>query len=113
MKNAFTFKQLLLAALVAIFFVSVSACTEEQVLPASDLTPRDLQISNRSDGPVSPEVIKQKVSTRDQIPLVQILTCYYYGQTSQGYWEYHLTTQYNGPKIYTVTKIIGDVNEGF
>ncbi len=106
-------KQLIFVAYIAILYISASGCTEDQVTPASDFPSKDLNISFRSDGPVSSGIIKQKVSDRDNIPLVQILTCSYYGQTTQGYWEYHLTTQYDGPKIYTVTNIIGDVNDGF
>ncbi len=113
MKNVTKINQLVFAAITAILFVSVVACTEELVIPTTDLLSKDLKISFRTDGPVSNEVIKQKVSVRDNIPIVQILTCSYYGQTLQGYWEYHLTTQYNGPKIYTVTQIIGDVSDGF
>lgn len=113
MKNVMKIKQLIFVAFMSILFISVSGCTEDQVIPASDFLSKDLKISFRADGPVSNEGIKQKVSDRDNIPLVQILTCSYNGQTTQGYWEYHLTTLYNGPKIYTVTKIIGDTNDGF
>ncbi|MGB4846489.1 MAG: hypothetical protein WBP41_01150, partial [Saprospiraceae bacterium] len=82
------------------------------VVPNAEMASIDLKILNRTEGPVSSTLIKQKVSTRDNIPLSQILTCSYYGQTILGYWEYHLTTQYDGPKLYMVTKIIGDDCEG-
>ncbi|MEP7198149.1 MAG: hypothetical protein ABI851_16645 [Saprospiraceae bacterium] len=112
MKNVFNFNPSFFAILVAFLLLSVSACTEEQVIPSSELLSNDMEITIRTDGPVSTTLVKQKVAVRDNIPLSQILTCTYYGQTSQGYWEYHLTTQYNGPKIYIVTKIIGDDAEG-
>ncbi len=113
MKNVFNFSTFFYGILLAILVTSFNACTEELVVPNAEIASNDMQLKNRTDGPVSCTVIKQKVSDRDNIPLSQILTCSYYGQTTQGYWEYHLTTAYNGPKIYTVTSIIGDVNEGF
>jgi len=113
MKIVFKFSSLFCGFLLAILLISFNACSEDLAIPNAELTSDDLQITSRADGPVSNDIIKQKVSARDNIPLAQILTCSYYGQTTQGYWEYHLTTQYNGPKIYTVTKIIGDVNDGF
>ncbi len=112
MKNAFKFSQLLFVVLLVFLFLSVSSCYEEQVVPSSEVTSTDLEITIRTDGPISPALVKQKVATRDNIPLIQILTCSYFGQTTQGYWEYHITTLYNGPKIYIVTKIIGDDIEG-
>lgn len=112
MKNVFKFNLSFIALLAAILLLSTPACTEEQVIPSSELLRNDMVIIARSDGPVSSTLVKQKVATRDNIPLSQILTCTYYGQTTQGYWEYHLTTQYNGPKIYIVTKIVGDDAEG-
>ncbi|MEP7198143.1 MAG: hypothetical protein ABI851_16615 [Saprospiraceae bacterium] len=112
MKNTFNFSSLCFGTFLSIIFLSFFACSEDLVVPNGELISSDLQISSRTEGPVSTELIKQKVSVRDNIPLVQILTCTYYGQTAQGYWEYRLTTQYNGPKIYTVTKIIGDEVDG-
>ena len=94
-------------------FFYISACVEEQIQPSREIIVEGNKIGIRSDGPINIQIIKEKVSERDQIPIDQILTCYYFGQTSQGYWEYHLTTFYNGPKIYTVTQIIGDTTEGF
>ncbi|MEO8666744.1 MAG: hypothetical protein ABI462_14730 [Ignavibacteria bacterium] len=113
MKNTFKTNQFLFAAALAVIVLSLSACYEELVLPSTERTSSDLPIITRSDGgSVNPALVKQKVATRDNIPLSQILTCSNFGQTTQGYWEYHLTTQYNGPKIYVVTKIIGEDVEG-
>lgn len=112
MKNAFKLNLFLLYGFAAILFLSISACHEEQAIPVPDVISHDFQITNRTDGPVNAVLVKQKVATRDNIPLSQILTCTYYGLTSLGFWEYHLTTQCNGPKIYIVTEIIGDDFEG-
>ncbi|MBK9982552.1 MAG: hypothetical protein IPP15_09015 [Saprospiraceae bacterium] len=112
MKNVFNFSSFFYGILLAILASSFNACTEELVVPNAEIASKEIRIKSRTDGPVSIELIKQKVSTRDNIPLSQILTCSYYGQTNLGFWEYHLTTQYDGPKIYIVTKIIGDEIEG-
>ena len=112
MKNSIKIHKLLRVAFVVILFFSFNACTEEQAMPVSDKTYQELQIKMRTDGPVSIQLIKQKVSNRDHIPIGQILDCYYYGQTSQGYWEYHISTINDGPKIYIVTQIIGEDCEG-
>ncbi len=113
MKNSFKFNQLLYAALLAILFITVNACSEEQVVPVSGQSHKDLQITVRTDGPIGIERIIERVSQRDNIPIDQILTCYYYGQTLQGYYEYRLTTLYNGSKVYIVTEIIGEEYEGY
>ena len=113
MKNSFKFNQLLYAALLAILFLTVNACSEEQVVPVSGQPGNDLQITVRTDGPVAIGKIIERVSKRDNIPIEQFLSCSYYGQTGEGYYEYHLTTLYDGPKIYIVTQIIGDEFEGY
>lgn len=97
--------------LITVILFTINSCNQEGVTPQVKI--QDSKITVRTEGPVSPEIIKQKVSDRDNIPIEQILTCIYYGQTPQGYWEYHLTTMFDGPKIYTITSIIGDVNDGF
>ncbi|HZV70199.1 MAG TPA: hypothetical protein VFG10_11675 [Saprospiraceae bacterium] len=112
MKIVFKFSSLFYGLLLAILLISFNACTEELAIPNAELISEDLLIKSRADGPVSNNLVKQRVSARDNIPIAQILTCSYYGQTTQGYWEYHITTQYNGPKIYIVTKIIGDEFDG-
>ncbi|MGB4847964.1 MAG: hypothetical protein WBP41_08615, partial [Saprospiraceae bacterium] len=111
MKKTSKLIQLAFCSLIVVMLFSFIACNEERVVPEGKVN--DLKISFRTDGPVSLEIIKQKVADRDNIPIYQILTCIYYGQTTQGYWEYHLTTMFDGPKIYTITSIIGDVNDGF
>ncbi|HZV70200.1 MAG TPA: hypothetical protein VFG10_11680 [Saprospiraceae bacterium] len=73
---------------------------------------KDLKITVRNDGTACAATVRESVSKRDNIPVEQILTCYYYGQTTQGYFEYRFTTMYNGPGVYYVG-IIGDCNEGF
>jgi hypothetical protein len=111
MKKTSKFIQLAVCSLTVIMLFSFIACNEERVIPEAKVN--DLKITFRTDGPVSLEIIKKKVADRDNIPLDQILTCIYFGQTTLGFWEYHLTTMFNGPKIYTITSIIGDVNDGF
>lgn len=113
MKISLTINQLLCVAYVMVLLFSSSACTKEQVMPVPDEYNKESPISFRTDGPVNPQLVKMKVSQRDNIPLLQIETCSYYGQTIQGFWEYHLTTTNNGPKIYTVIQIIGDDCDGF
>ena len=112
MKNAIKNNQLLYGALVAILFFSVNACTEEHATPGYNQFNQEGQIKGRTDGPVNIQLVKLKVANRDNIPLEQILTCFYFGQTTQGYWEYHLNTMYDGLKIYIVTQIIGDDFDG-
>ncbi len=113
MKITFKFTLLQVVFFFSILLMTVSSCSEELAFPTAENQSIDSHITSRTDGPVSTQVIKQKVSVRDNIPLNEILTCYYYGQTDQGYYEYRLTTQYNGPKVYFVTQIIGDINDGF
>ncbi len=112
MENPTKINQLFCAVFVIILFVSLSACGEELVTPGTDQPCKDLQVKPRSEGPMDPELVKQKVSELYNIPIEQILTCYYYGQNIFGDWEFHLTTLYNGPIIFVVIKIIGDDCDG-
>ena len=66
--------------LLTIIFLSFNACTEDLVIPNAELNSEDLQITSRTDAPINTEIIKLKVSVRDNIPLAQILTCTYYLQ---------------------------------
>jgi len=112
MKKSIKSNQLLFRAFVAILFISFNACTEESIIPGHNQFNQEDKINTRNDGPVYIQIVKLKVASRDNIPIEQILTCFYFGQTTQGYWEYHLTTLYDGPKIYLITQIIGDECEG-
>ena len=114
MKNSIKLNQLVYAALLAIVFISFNACSEEQVVPVTDSSFRDAKINFRSSDPTDQaEAVKVKVSKRDNIPYIEILTSNYYGQTINGYWEYRLTTLHDGNKIFIVTSIIGDDIEGY
>jgi len=137
MKIPLAIIQILSAAFVVILFISFNACSEEQAMPVPGKPNKDSHITIRTEGsanggsdnggsdnggsdnggsdnggPVNPQLVKVKVSQRDNIPLAEIETCSYFGQTLQGFWEYRLTTMYNGPKIYTVIEIIADDFEG-
>ena len=129
--------QILSSAYVVVLLVLLNGCSEEQVMPVPGEHNKDSHITIRTEasanggsdnggsnnggsnnggsvneGPVNPHLVKVKVSQRDNIPLDQIETCFYYGQTILGFWEYHLTTLYDGPKVYIVIEIIGDDCDG-
>lgn len=104
----------LYAILSVLFFISSYSCTSEYVFPKEAKNNENTRILPRTPDcniDVSQQV-KVKVSERDHILLSEILTCYFYGTTTEGYCEYRLTTQYDGPKVYIVTSIIGDDVEG-
>ncbi|MEP6794049.1 MAG: hypothetical protein ABJB16_06965 [Saprospiraceae bacterium] len=113
MKKTNTSYHLFILAALSVLVIFVISCSEPNISPIGNLLDKQEKISVRSDGPLSTDIVKEKVAVRDNIPLSEILTCIYFGQTPEGYWEYHLTTLYDGPKIYFVTQIIGDVNDGF
>ena len=114
MKISLKLNQLIYAALLAIAFISTNACSEEQVIPIADVSIQDAKINFRGYDPTNrAESVKTNVSIRDHIPLIEILTSYYYGQTPDGYWEYRLTTLHNGNKVFILTAIIGEENEGY
>ncbi len=110
--DQFKIHRFLYVTFVVIQLISFNACTEELVAPMHNTPGKNLLVTARTSGPVSIQLVKLKVSLRDHIPIEEILTCSYIGETTQGFWEYHLTTLNNGPKIYVVTQIIGDDFEG-
>lgn len=109
MKN-FSSTSLLICCSLFFLIAFTPACTTELVQPETD-SPK-YKITTRGDFSGLEDQVKIKVSQRDGIPVSSILTCYYYGQTSEGYGRYHFTTN-TGFGIYTVTGIIGDDIEGW
>ncbi len=114
MKNCAISINLAYTSILTIIFMSFIACSEEQVVPVSTSLVTNHQLNFRSLDPTDrSETVKVNVAKRDNIPLIEILTCSYYGQTLNGYWEYKLTTLNNGNKTFILTGIIGDENEGY
>jgi hypothetical protein len=98
--------------IVSSLFVALSMTTSCSTDLASPIGIEEQKINSRSDFSGLEAKVRVKVSERDQIALSAIYSCYYYGQTSEGYGRYHLTTDL-GFVIYTVVGIIGDDIEGW
>ena len=89
----------------------LTSCSTELATP-TPIGIEENRVTARTDFSGLEEQVKVKVAERDNISVSAILTCYYYGETSEGYGRYHLTTNV-GFKMYTVTGIIGDDIEGW
>ena len=114
MKNCSISTHLAYASLLSILVFSIISCAEEQVRPVFSLPTIDHNLNFRGFDPTDrAESVKVNVAKRDNIPLIQILSSYYYGQTLDGFWEYRLTTMSSGNKTFILTGIIGEDNEGY
>lgn len=100
-----TFHFILLTA----FFITCYGCSQEQEITNTNTVKSETKIGQRTGCTDFADLVKERVSERDHIPLEQIYGCYYYGPYPGGYCEYHCTTFSSGTPIY----IIGDDSEGW
>ena len=97
--------------MLALLIFTTPSCSTELVQP-EDVSVENQKINQRTDFSGYENQVKLKVAQRDQISVSSINSCYYYGQTAEGYGRYHFSTNL-GFGIYTVTGIIGDDIDGF
>lgn len=113
MKNSITIASLRNFSVAAFFVISTWACSHEQVTPVDENQYEEQKIEIRTDLTSLANEVKIEVSQRDNIPVDQITGSYYFGKTTEGYYEYRLQTSQNGPKVYFVIGIIGEEIEGY
>ena len=111
MKKLSFFGMLLLSSMFAVLTYSVAGTNEKITVLSSSNLEKTLDVEC-PDLTGYEEQVKVKISERDHISVNSILTCYFYGYTTECYGRYNFTTALNSGQFH-VTAIIEDDVEGF
>ena len=96
--------------ILVLFVIFAMACSKEQDTPMQNINNEKIKINQRLGGCTDfGDLVRERVSERDNIPIQSISSCYYYGPYAGGYCEYRCFTSQYGSPVY----IIGDDTEGW